>query len=136
MEDDQEDDQDENEEEQEEEEDDEVPDLPEEFMFDAEGGLQDKDVMQFAQSVNRRGGRSGRSKNIIFSNDRGRYIKPVMPKGNVMRLAGDATLRTAASATESRPATAARQATTAATAARARHPALYECIGRRQTAAT
>ena len=58
--------------------------------------LQDKDVMQFANSVNRRGGRSGRSKNIIFSNDRGRYIKPVMPKGNVMRLAVDATLRTAA----------------------------------------
>ena len=92
---DQEEDENENEEEQEEEEDD-VPDLPEEFFFDAEGGLQDKDVMQFANSVNRRGGRSGRSKNIIFSNDRGRYIKPVMPKGNVMRLAVDATLRTAA----------------------------------------
>ena len=59
MEDDQEDDQDENEEEQEEEEDDEVPDLPEEFMFDAEGGLQDKDVMQFAQSVNRQAGARG-----------------------------------------------------------------------------
>ena len=86
----------ENEEENEEEDDDEVPDLPEEFFFDAEGGLEDKDVMQFAQSVNRRGGRSGRSKNVIFSNDRGRYIKPVMPKGNVMRLAVDATLRTAA----------------------------------------
>ena len=85
----------ENEEEQEEEEEDEVPDLPEEFMFDAEGGLE-KDALQFAQSVNRRGGRSGRSKNVIFSNDRGRYIKPVMPKGNVMRLAVDATLRTAA----------------------------------------
>ena len=97
MEDDQDDqDEEENEEENEEEEDDEVPDLPEEFFFDAEGGLEDKDVMQFAQSVNRRGGRSGRSKNVIFSNDRGRYIKPVMPKGNVMRLAVDATLRTAA----------------------------------------
>jgi magnesium chelatase subunit D len=44
-------------------------------MFDAEGSIQDKDVMNFAQSVNRKGGRSGRSKNIIFSSDRGRYIK-------------------------------------------------------------
>ena len=97
MDDDQEEDEDDNENEEEQEEDeDDVPDLPEEFFFDAEGGLQDKDVMQFANSVNRRGGRSGRSKNIIFSNDRGRYIKPVMPKGNVMRLAVDATLRTAA----------------------------------------
>ena len=96
MEDDQDQEEDENENEEEQEEEDDVPDLPEEFFFDAEGGLQDKDVMQFADSVNRRGGRSGRSKNIIFSNDRGRYIKPVMPKGNVMRLAVDATLRTAA----------------------------------------
>jgi len=132
----------ENEEEKEEEED-EVPELPEEFMFDAEGGITDKDVMVFAQSVNRKagpytslhfsaqpepfchptettqlmgipihprthltksaklsagkwtstrvrrcrkGGRSGRSKNIIFSNDRGRYIKPVMPKVGRCRL--------------------------------------------------
>ena len=57
---------------------DDVPDLPEEFFFDAEGGLQDKDVMQFANSVNRReGGRSGRSKNIIFQRPRQATSSPL-----------------------------------------------------------
>ncbi len=69
--------------------------IPETFLFSPEGVLLDPHMLAQAARGCRRHGRAGGGA-LVRSADRGRYVKPLLPRGPIHHLAIDATLRAAA----------------------------------------
>ena len=70
------------------------PQVPEEFLLDPEAIAIDPDLLLFSSAKAKSGGSGSRA--VVLSDSRGRYVKPMLPRGPVKRIAVDATLRAAA----------------------------------------
>ena len=69
--------------------------IPETFLFSPEGVLLDPNLLAQAARGKRRHGKAGGGA-LVRSPDRGRYVRPMIPRGPIHHIAIDATLRAAA----------------------------------------